>query len=110
MVQAGGPQGAAGLPPGDVVAAIHKLTNLNDVNRLLHEVLQKERQVDGELDRLLGKRAELERNFLLLNAPTTEVRGSATGSGPWNLKWSVSAGPPACASCFPPSDAGAHPC
>jgi hypothetical protein len=76
MVQTG--VQASGLPPGDVVALIHKLTNLNDINRLLHEVLQKERTVDNELDRLLSKRGELERNFLLLNAPTTEVRRSAT--------------------------------
>jgi hypothetical protein len=76
MVQAGIP---SGLPPGDaLLSTIHKLTNLNDINRLLHEVLQKERQVDGELDRLLSKRGELERNFLLLNAPTTEVGRSAT--------------------------------
>lgn len=52
---------------------IHRLTNLNEINRLLHETIAKERTIDGELDKLLSKRAELERSFLLLNTPTAEV-------------------------------------
>lgn len=55
------------------VAVIHKLTSLADVNRMLHESLAKERTIDSDLDRLLSKRVELERSFLLLNAPTVEV-------------------------------------
>ncbi len=57
------------------IALIHRLTNLNDINRILHETIAKERNIDVELDQLLSKRAELERSFLLLNTPTAEVRG-----------------------------------
>ena len=52
---------------------IHRLTNLADINRILHETIAKERSLDVELDQLLSKRAEIERSFLLLNAPTAEV-------------------------------------
>ncbi len=55
------------------LSLIYKLTNVNDVNRLLHETVAKERAVDLELDRQLSKRSDLERNFLLLNTPTAEV-------------------------------------
>uniref|UniRef100_A0A7S0RYR1 Conserved oligomeric Golgi complex subunit 4 n=1 Tax=Chlamydomonas leiostraca TaxID=1034604 RepID=A0A7S0RYR1_9CHLO len=52
---------------------IHRLTNLTEIQRHLHEVISKERAIDSELDRLLSKRAELERSFLLLNTPTAET-------------------------------------
>ncbi|GAX77377.1 hypothetical protein CEUSTIGMA_g4823.t1 [Chlamydomonas eustigma] len=52
---------------------IQKLTNLSDINRILNETLAKERALDVELDQLLSKRADLERSFLLLNAPTAEA-------------------------------------
>ena len=58
------------------LALIHRLTNLGDINRLLHETVAKERALDLELDQLLSKRADLERSFLLLNTPTAEVRGT----------------------------------
>lgn len=47
--------------------------------RLLHETIAKERVIDAELDKLLGKRAELERTFLLLNTPTAEVSQRRSG-------------------------------
>ncbi len=56
------------------MAHISRLTNLNDINRLLHETIVKERAIDAELDRQLQKRSELERNILVLNAATSEVR------------------------------------
>jgi hypothetical protein len=55
------------------VSLIARLTNLSDVTRLLHETHARERAIDSELDRLLNKRAELERSFLLLNTPTAEA-------------------------------------
>ncbi|KAL6746871.1 component of oligomeric golgi complex 4 [Haematococcus lacustris] len=57
---------------GDL-AVIHRLTNLNDINRLLHETVAKERSIDDDLDKLLSKRADLERTLLKLNAPTAET-------------------------------------
>lgn len=56
------------------LGAIHRLTNFSDIHRHLHEAISKERAIDAELDRLLSKRVELERSFLLLNTPTAEVR------------------------------------
>eukprot|EP00798_Chlamydomonas_sp_ICE-L_P008858 gene8858-3742_t len=52
---------------------IHRLTNLSEINRILHETIAKERAIDVDLDKLLSKRVELERSFLLLNSPTTEM-------------------------------------
>jgi hypothetical protein len=67
------PPGAAAPAPFDA-AVIRKLTNLNEINKLLHETLAKERAVDGELDKMLMKRGDLERSILSLNASTSEVR------------------------------------
>lgn len=64
---------AAPSTAGLDLSVIHKLTNLSEINRLLHETVAKERAVDSELDRLLAKRTDLERSFLLLNNPTSEV-------------------------------------
>ena len=50
-----------------------RLTNLNDIVKLLHETLAKERAIDAELDKMLMKRGDLERNILSLNASTSEV-------------------------------------
>ena len=57
------------------LGVISRLTNLGEINKLLHEVIAREVALDGELDKLLGKRAELERSFLLLNTPTAEASG-----------------------------------
>lgn len=56
------------------VDAIAKLTNLTEINRLLHETIAKEHATDAELDRQLHKRSDLERSILVLNASTSEVR------------------------------------
>lgn len=55
------------------MAVIRQLTNLNDINRLLHETIAKERGIDADLDRQLNKRSDIERSILLLNATTSEV-------------------------------------
>jgi hypothetical protein len=65
---------APGAPAPFDAAVIKKLTNLNDINKLLHETLAKERAVDAELDKMLMKRGDLERSILSLNASTSEVR------------------------------------
>lgn len=59
--------------PAVDINLIHRLTNLNEINRILHETMARERNIDSELDKLLSKRADLERSFLLLNTPTAEV-------------------------------------
>ncbi len=65
----------AAVIPGVVdLAQIQKLTSTADVTRFLHETVQRERAIDNELDRQLSKRTDLERNFLLLNTPTAEVK------------------------------------
>lgn len=56
------------------LALIRKLTNVADINRLLHDTLAKERTVDQELEQLLGKRVEVEQGLLGLQASTAEVR------------------------------------
>ncbi len=72
---AGPAAGVAATPAGDLTqAAIQKLTNLNDINRLLHETIAKERSIEHELDQKLSKRSVLERDILTLNATTSEVR------------------------------------
>lgn len=72
---------AAGAAGGDASAKLHQLTNLNDINRLLHETVARERAIEAELDRQLGRRGELERSILLLNAATSEVRCTAREAG-----------------------------
>lgn len=63
----------------DNASKLQQLTNLNEINRLLHETIAKERAIEAELDKQLSKRSELERNILLLNATTSEVRHSWLG-------------------------------
>lgn len=64
---------------GADLSLIHRLTNLTEINRLLHETVAKERGIDADLDRLLSKRTDLERSFLMLNTPTAEVCSIANG-------------------------------
>lgn len=52
---------------------LNSLTNLNDINRLLHETIACERSIEADLDKQLGKRTDLEREILQLNAATSEV-------------------------------------
>lgn len=52
---------------------LNSLTNLNDINRLLHETIAYERSIEADLDKQLGKRTDLEREILQLNAATSEV-------------------------------------
>jgi len=52
---------------------LSSLTNLNDINRLLHETIAWERSIEADLDKQLGRRTELERDILQLNAATSEV-------------------------------------
>jgi len=59
-----------------------------DITRVSHEVTAKERAVEHELDQLLSKRTDLEKRFLLLQAPITEVwtRVCAHSSAPVMLE------------------------
>jgi hypothetical protein len=52
---------------------LRTLVNLNEINKLLHDTVARERAIDTELDRQLQKRADLERTILALNASTSEV-------------------------------------
>lgn len=61
---------------------LQQLTNLNDINRLLHETIAKERAIEAELDKQLSKRNDLERNILLLNAATSEVCSLLAAAAP----------------------------
>lgn len=63
---------AAGGPAG---ADLSSLTNLTDINRLLHETIAWERSIEADLDKQLGRRTQLERDILQLNAATSEVSG-----------------------------------
>eukprot|EP00878_Enallax_costatus_P016453 GHUV01017258.1.p1 GENE.GHUV01017258.1~~GHUV01017258.1.p1 ORF type:complete len:570 (+),score=170.72 GHUV01017258.1:179-1888(+) len=65
--------GSAAPGAVDSASKLQQLTNLDDINRLLHETIAKERAIEAELDKQLGKRSELERNILLLNATTSEM-------------------------------------
>lgn len=49
------------------------LTNINDINRFLHETVAKERSIDAELEQLLTRRTEVEKSILALHTTTTEV-------------------------------------
>jgi conserved oligomeric Golgi complex subunit 4 len=53
---------------------IQRLTNLNDINRLLNDTIAKERTIDSDLDRLLSHRTHIERGILVLGSSTQEVR------------------------------------
>mmetsp|Transcript_26 Transcript_26/g.78 ORF Transcript_26/g.78 Transcript_26/m.78 type:complete len:746 (+) Transcript_26:194-2431(+) len=66
-----GPMGGATV--SGLSAICRQLTNPNDINRLLYEVVAKERAIDAELEQQLTKRADIERNLLYLNSSTTEI-------------------------------------
>lgn len=53
---------------------LKKLSNINDINRLLHETLAKERNIDLELEKVLAKRNVVERSLADLQGGTSEVR------------------------------------
>lgn len=55
------------------MAGLHDLTNLNDITRLLHEMLAKERSVNAELEGLLQKRSTLEGSMVTLQSSTAEM-------------------------------------
>jgi conserved oligomeric Golgi complex subunit 4 len=52
---------------------LKKLSNINDINRLLHETLAKERNIDVELEKLLAKRNVIEGSLANLQGATSEV-------------------------------------
>ena len=54
------------------------LTNVNDINRFLHETVAKERSIDAELEQLLTRRTEVEKSILALHTTTSEVCGCIT--------------------------------
>jgi len=58
---------------GAELANCRGLTNLNDINRLLHEVVARERAIDSELEQQLGRRGEIERSLQLTSSSTAEV-------------------------------------
>ncbi len=49
------------------------LTNINDINRFLHETVAKERSIDAELEQLLTRRTEVEKSILALHTASSEV-------------------------------------
>jgi hypothetical protein len=55
-------------------SAVRRLTNLNDINRALHETVARERSMEAELELLLSRRGEIERSFLDLHDSAAEVK------------------------------------
>lgn len=49
------------------------LTNINDINRFLHETVAKERSIDAEMEQLLTRRTEVEKSILSLHSASSEV-------------------------------------
>ena len=72
------------FPVADV-GSIEKLTSLNDISRLLHETVARERGLEAELDQLLSRRGELEQNLLSLHASSREVSSLMPVSIPHDL-------------------------
>ena len=68
---------AAGVPAAADLSVVKQLVNFNDINKLLHETVARERAIDADLDKQLGRRAELEKQILMLNATTSEVRAAS---------------------------------
>jgi hypothetical protein len=79
---AAAPGSHAPAPLNIDMSVIKKLVNHSDINKLLHETLAKERAIDAELDKMLMKRGDLERNILSLNASTSEVGFTNLGEDP----------------------------
>ncbi len=73
------------------LAGLQQLTNLNDITRLLHEMLARERSVNAELEGLLSKRSTLEGGLVTLQSSTAEVRDTlkivpnTVVAGAWTL-------------------------
>ena len=63
------------------LAAVHRLSSLADVHRLLHEANAAERGIDAELEALLSRRGELEQGLAALHSSTTEVCVGRMGWG-----------------------------
>lgn len=59
------------------MAGLRELTNLNDITRLLHEMLAKERGVNAELEGLIAKRGTLEGGLVTLRSSTAEASRSS---------------------------------
>jgi hypothetical protein len=55
------------------MAVLRELTNLNDITRVLHEMLARERCVNAELEGLTAKRGTLETGLVTLRSSTAEV-------------------------------------
>ena len=54
-------------------SALSKLTNLAEINQLLHETYLRERVLEADLEELQLKRADVEGNLATLHAATIEV-------------------------------------
>ncbi|EIE27386.1 COG4-domain-containing protein [Coccomyxa subellipsoidea C-169] len=53
--------------------SVKRLTNLNEINRALHETVARERSIEAELEQLLSKRAEIEKGFVNLHDSASDV-------------------------------------
>ena len=56
------------------MSGLRELTNLNDITRVLHEMLARERSVNAELEGLITKRGTLEAGLVTLRSSTAEAR------------------------------------
>lgn len=54
-------------------SSVKRLTNLNDINRALHETVALERSIEAELEQLLSKRADIEKGFITLHDSASDV-------------------------------------
>mmetsp|Transcript_32816 Transcript_32816/g.77788 ORF Transcript_32816/g.77788 Transcript_32816/m.77788 type:complete len:739 (+) Transcript_32816:153-2369(+) len=57
----------------DLSDICRQLTTLGDINRLLHEVVARERSIDAELEQQLSKRKDVEDSLMSLSTSTDEV-------------------------------------
>jgi hypothetical protein len=62
------------------MSGLRELTNLNDITRVLHEMLARERGVNAELEGLITKRGTLEAGLVTLRSSTAEVRSLRAGT------------------------------
>lgn len=62
------------------MSGLRELTNLNDITRVLHEMLARERGVNAELEGLITKRGTLEAGLITLRSSTAEVRWLRAGT------------------------------
>lgn len=54
-------------------SSVRRLTNLNDINRALHETVARERSIEAELEMFLSKRGDIEKMFSNLHDAAAEV-------------------------------------